>query len=177
MAVPTVFDLGAKCAQPNPITIGNLYQRCGKSEQISVAVYSSYTSVTGKPAPAPTHVDSYGVEHAEAGYSQNGASEVFRYPATRSITLTHARSGQYVNEQVVYADGPYLWIKTVNECGVQFPSASLLIVDRRLSTDSDDAFVREALGLKEAVRIQDNRALSQALEAVPTIAPKSSGNR
>src|SRR5215471_7080924 len=67
---PTVLALGTKCSHEAPVTSGNLYERCGKSGQISLAVYSSYPSVTGRAAPASTHVDSYGAEHADVGAAQ-----------------------------------------------------------------------------------------------------------
>jgi hypothetical protein len=142
---------------------GSFYARCGRGRRISVALFIGYEAVTGKNFRYCS--GELRPEFCNQYQDSTEPPEHFQYPPTPLADVTDARDGQRANRRVLYADGPYLWIEVVVEVAQQFPSASLLITDRRLLSETDRAFLRRALGIDAKVDMDDDLALRRAFVA------------
>lgn len=178
--VPAVFGLGEPCTE-RELQVGPLYQRCGKGGRVSTGMYRSYESVAGKWSHPPTcSTPLPGCEDTALPPPEHPEPPpMFSYPKTKVATITRARErgadGDEVNERVIYIDGPLLWCKVVFEYTEQFPGSVLMIVDRRLLNDGDKRFLHQALALPREIDIDDDKSLTLALRALPSLPPGKYG--
>jgi len=150
---------------------GSLYARCGRGQRVSVAEFNDYEAVTGKNFRYCAGIIRPGFCNQYADSTES--PEHFEYPSTPLAEVTYARSGHQVNKTVLYVDGPYLWLKIVVEVKQQFPSASLMIADRRLLSEKDRAFLNRALGFDATVDIDDDLALRRSVATLQKTSPLS----
>jgi len=168
-------QLGQPCAADVPRTTAGgsdtVALWCG-SGRFSMALLSNWERVTGKRFSAGT---AYSHEDDPLSPPPPPSAQI-QYPprVLASTTWARARSGSN-NTRTFYADGARLWVKTVVEVPLQFPTGTLLIVDRRLATPRDERFLRDVFQLGPTTDLNDDAAIARAVEALPALAPGQYG--
>jgi hypothetical protein len=158
------LEIGTPCTEHRHFDY--LYLRCGSGGRVSIAVYLEYAAITGKWEKW---------RFSELAEPEE-PPEQFQYPAVSLAVTTWARERGMVTERVVYADGPYLWLKIVVEVGEQFKWARLVVADRRHLTDGDRSMLPDALGLGDRFDLNDDAALGRVLRARPSLPPGKYGS-
>jgi hypothetical protein len=173
---PIVAELGSPCVHdtttrsPGQIRMREIDTTCGPGGRASIVELADYVTITGKH-----FVPGYDLDDDPRFHGTFQGPIVYPPGVLRVITLARSRRGQDVIEVTVYADGWRLWIKGVDEVGQQFPTAGLLIADRRYLTAADVDRIHDRMGLSRDVPLDDDQALRRALGKLPSLPPGKDG--